>query len=138
MHKYAQFCPPGRTGRAARPGRSPSRRSESMAGTRTRSDKIMMAWFSVRVQARAPEGAPQVPHAVIDNGTDRLMDLLAEHDGIVSGDDRQWSATIGLEQPDPARAAVAGAALVEKLAAKAGMPPWPAVRVEAVREDLLE
>jgi len=36
------------------------------------------------------------------------------------------------------RAAAVAAALVESLAAKAGMPQWPAVRIEAVRADLLE
>jgi hypothetical protein len=96
----------------------------------------MMVWFSVRVQVRAPEDAP---HAVIDDAAaDRLMDLLTEHDGIVSSDDQQWNATISLEEPDPVRAAAVATALVESLAAKAGMPRWPAVRVEAVREDVLD
>jgi hypothetical protein len=96
----------------------------------------MTAWFSVHVQARAPQGAP---HAVIDDAAaDRLMDLLAEHDGIVSSGARQWDATLGLEEPDPIRAAAVAAALLETLAAKAGMPHWPMVRVEAVREDVLE
>jgi hypothetical protein len=52
--------------------------------------------------------------------------------------DRQWDVTIGLEQPGPVRAAAVAAALVETLAAKAGMPLWPTVRIEAVREDVLE
>jgi hypothetical protein len=96
----------------------------------------MTAWFSVHVQTRAPEGAP---HAVIDDAAaDRLMDMLAEHDGIVSSGDGKWDATLGLEEPDPVRAAAVAAALVDSLAAKAGMPRWPTVRVEAVREDVLE
>ena len=96
---------------------------------------IMTAWFSVHVQARAPDGAP---HAVIDDAADRLMDMLSEYDGIVSSGDGQWDVTIGLEEPDPVRAAAIAAALVETLAAKAGMPLWPTVRIEAVREDVLE
>jgi hypothetical protein len=93
------------------------------------------AWFSVHVQARAPEGAPP---ALIDDAADRLMDLLAEHDGIVSSGAAQWDATIGLEEPDPVRAAAVAAALVASLAVKAGLPDWPTVRVEAVREDVLD
>jgi hypothetical protein len=96
---------------------------------------IMTAWFSVNVQARAPDGAP---HAVIDDAADRLMDMLSEHEGIVASGDGQWDATISLEEPDPVRAAAVAAALVEALAARAGMPPWPTVRIEAVREDVLE
>jgi hypothetical protein len=96
---------------------------------------IMTAWFSVHVQARAPDGAP---HAVIDDAADRLMDMLSEHDGIVASGDGQWDVTISLEEPDPVRAAAVAAALVETLAARAGMPPWPTVRIEAVREDVLE
>lgn len=96
----------------------------------------MTSWYSVHVQARAPEG---IPHAVIDEAAaDRLMDMLAEHDGIVSGGAGQWDATIGLDGSDPLSAAATAAALVESLAAKAGMPRWPTVRVEAVREDVLE
>src|SRR5262249_45645432 len=40
--------------------------------------------------------------------------------------------------PDPDGAATEGARLVESLAAKAGMPCWPLVRLEAVREDVLD
>jgi hypothetical protein len=43
-----------------------------------------------------------------------------------------------LEEPEPVRAAAVAAALVESLAAFAGLPDWPMVRVEAVREDVLE
>ena len=61
-----------------------------------------------------------------------------EHDGIVSSGTGQWEVTIGLEEPDPVRAAAVAAALVESLAAAAGLPDWPMVRVEAVRQDVLE
>jgi hypothetical protein len=96
----------------------------------------MTAWFSVHMQARAPECAPHA--AINESAADSLMDMLAEHDGIVSCDDRQWDATIGIEESDPASAVSAATALVESLAAKAGMPRWPAVSIEAVREDLLD
>jgi hypothetical protein len=93
-------------------------------------------WFSVHVQARAPE--EEASTLIDDAAADRLMNLLAEHDGIVSSGAGQWGATIGLEEPDPVRAAAVAAALVGSLAAQAGLPNWPTVRVEAVREDVLE
>jgi hypothetical protein len=95
----------------------------------------MTAWFTVHVQARPPRDDP---HTVIDEAAaDRLMDMLADYDGIVSGSDGRWEATVSLEEPDPVRAAAVAAALVESLATQAGMPSWPAVRVEAIREDVL-
>jgi hypothetical protein len=93
------------------------------------------SWFSVHLEARAPEGVAQI---VNQDAADRLMDLLVQHDGIVSSGAGQWGVTIGLEEPDPVRAAAVAAALVESLAAAAGLPDWPMVRVEAVRDDVLE
>ena len=93
------------------------------------------AWFSVHLEARAPEGAAQT---VNEDAADRLRDLLVEHHGIVSSGAGQWVVTIRLEEPGPVRAAAVAAALVESLAAAAGLPDWPMVRVEAVREDVLE
>jgi len=93
------------------------------------------SWFSVHLEARAPEGVTQI---VNEDAADRLTDLLVEHHGIVSSRAGQWEVTIGLEEPDPVRAAAVGAALVGSLAATAGLPDWPMVRVAAVREDVLE
>ena len=93
------------------------------------------AWFRVRLEARAPEGVAQILN---EDAADRLTGLLAQHHGIVSADAGQWGVTIRLEEPDPVRAAAVAAALVESLAAVAGLPDWPMVRVEAVRQDVLE
>ncbi|HUK73230.1 MAG TPA: hypothetical protein VLW50_31530, partial [Streptosporangiaceae bacterium] len=96
----------------------------------------MMECYSVHVQTLAPAGAL---HSVAeDAAADKLMDMLADYDGIVSAGAGQWGATISIEEPGPVRAAAVAAALVESLAAEAGMPQWPAVRIEAVRADLLE
>jgi hypothetical protein len=92
------------------------------------------SWFSVHLEARAPEGVTQI---VDEDAANRLMDLLVAHDGIVSSRAGQWEVTIGLEEPGPVRAAAVAAALVESLAATAGLPDWPMVRVEAVRQDVL-
>ena len=93
------------------------------------------AWFSVHLEARAPEGVAQI---VDEDAADKLTGLLMQHHGIVSADAGQWGVTIGLEEPDPVRAAAVAAALVQSLAAVAGLPDWPMVRVEAVRQDVLE
>ena len=92
------------------------------------------SWFSVHLEARAPEGVTQI---VNEDAADRLTDLLVEHHGIVSSRAGQWGVTIDLEEPDPVRAAAVAAALVDSLAPAAGLPDWPMARIEAVREDLL-
>ena len=91
--------------------------------------------FSVHLEARAPEGAAQT---VNEDAAARLMDLLVQHHGTVSSGAGRWEVTIVLEEPGPVRAAAVAAALVESLAAAAGLPDWPMVRVAAVREDVLE
>jgi hypothetical protein len=93
-------------------------------------------WYSVHAEARA---SAEVQELTADEGAvDTLMELLEEHDGIVSSGTGSWDATISVQTRDAVDAAVQGFALIEKMAAKAGMPAWPTVRVEAVRQDVLE
>jgi RNA polymerase sigma factor (sigma-70 family) len=91
-------------------------------------------WYSVYVGAQAPPGADP---SVDDGAADELMDLLTEHSGVVSAGDTSWTATVSVTANDVRGAADVGAALVEGLARRAGMPAWPLVRCEAVREDVL-
>ena len=97
----------------------------------------MKAWFSVHVQARAPE-AGALRAVISDKAADKLMDLLADHDGVVASGDGRWDVTISVQENAPAEAAAEGAALVEAMASEAGMPRWPLVSVEAVRDDVLD
>ena len=90
--------------------------------------------FSVRVEVRAPRDAPDV---LTDDAGDELMDRLEEYDGIVSSGPRSWDATITIDAGDPRQAAEEGTRIITYWAAKSGMPSWPAVRVEAVRQDVL-
>jgi hypothetical protein len=90
--------------------------------------------FSVRVETRAPRDNRYVAD---DAAADELMDLLEDYDGVVSFGAQSWDAVITIPAASPREAATAGARLVEELAAKAGMPVWPAVRVEAIRQDVL-
>ena len=54
------------------------------------------------------------------------------------GDPQGWSARISIEARDAADAVAVAAALVTRLAADVGLPGWPVVRAEAVREDVLD
>ena len=91
--------------------------------------------FSVRVETRAPRDARDV--LPDDAATDGLMDLLKDYDGVVSSGPGSWDAIVTIPANDPRDAAEEAARMIEALAAKAGMPAWSAVRVEAVRQDVL-
>ena len=92
-------------------------------------------WYSVYAEALAPPGwtAP-----ADEDAADALTDLLEEHSGVVSAGAASWGATVSVPASDVREAAEHGASLIERMAHKAGMPSWPLVRAEAVREDVLE
>jgi len=95
-----------------------------------------MYWFSVLWVTRAPGG---VPHAVADDdAADTLMDLLEEHSGVVTAGTDSWGATVSIHAADALEAANTGGRLVGTMAMRAGMPAWPAVRTEVVRQDVLD
>jgi hypothetical protein len=93
-------------------------------------------WFSVHLATRAPGSL--IGEAELDVTGDRLMDLLTGHDGVVSTDGRAWSATVSVLADQARSAADMGAALIEARAAEAGLPGWPVVRLEALRQDVLD
>jgi hypothetical protein len=95
-----------------------------------------MDWFSVYVEARASEA--QVTVTVVDAAADILMDLLAACDGVVSAGAESWDATVSVQADCVSKAAAVGAALIESRATDAGLPRWPTVRIEAVRQDVLD
>lgn len=88
------------------------------------------------MQARAPVGAPHSTPGEAAAG--KLMDLLEDYDGIVSAGADSWDATISIQSHASAAAAGDGAVLIQEMASKAGMPDWPAVRIEAIRQDVLD
>jgi hypothetical protein len=95
-----------------------------------------LIWFSVHVEARASAGEPI--SEVDDASVDVFMDLLKAYDGVVGNSDRSWTATVSIEKPDPRQAVADAVLLIQSLAETAGMPAWPMVRAEAVRDDVLE
>ena len=92
-------------------------------------------WFYVRAEAWAPGGQRPVP--INDIPADALMELLEPHHGIVSCGGRLWSVAVSVEEPDLVQAVAAGTGIIMRLAQQAGMPQWPLVRVEAMRDDVL-
>lgn len=93
--------------------------------------------YTVHIETRASAGDTQV---VSYDAIDALMDLLAPHEGIVSGGPEwtSWDATVGVDAADPAEALNFGAGIVLEYAEKAGLPSWPTVKAEVVRDDVLE
>jgi hypothetical protein len=90
-------------------------------------------WWSVTVESRA-DGAGHID----DGATARLLDLTAPYGGRVSasGEPARWTATIDLEAASAADAVAEGVRLLSALGIDAGMPGWPVVRAEAVRDDV--
>jgi hypothetical protein len=91
-------------------------------------------WWSVTVEART-EGAGQIE----DDAVEKFLDLSEPYSGSIStgGDPPRWTATVGLEAEGVADAVAEAIRLLTLLAADAGLPVWPVVRAEAVREDVL-
>jgi hypothetical protein len=65
------------------------------------------------------------------------MDQLEDYDCIVSTGPGGWVVTITIAALMAGIAVEMGANMIERYAAKVGMPSWPTVRVEAVRQDIL-
>ncbi len=93
-------------------------------------------WYSIHMEARASADAQFL--TVDEDAADILTDLLEEHDGVVSAGTGTWDATISVQAANAWEATGSGLDVIEKLADKAGMPNWPAVRVDVLRQDVLE
>lgn len=95
-----------------------------------------MDWYSIHLEARPPADALDI--SVDEDASDALMELLGEHDGVVSAHTGGWDVTFSVEAPSAWEAVLTSAPLAEKLASKAGMPSWPFARAQAVRQDVLD
>jgi hypothetical protein len=93
-----------------------------------------MESFSVRVETRAPMDAQD---AVTDDAVDELMDLLEPYEAVVAAGPGSWDATVTVLAEHSLHAIEQGAQLIEEMAAKARLPSWPAVHIEAIRQDVL-
>jgi len=95
-----------------------------------------MEWFSVHIAARAPAGSSD--GADLEAAGDVLMDLLAAQNGVVSAGYGGWDATVSVQAEHVRSAAERGSETIEAKAAEAGFPGWPVVRLETVRQDVLD
>ncbi len=95
-----------------------------------------MEW-SVLIETEAEGASVDEDQAAVLVG--RLVEQLADYGGAVAGDHRGWSARISIETSadiDAAfRAIEAGRQAVVGAALRAGFPPWPVIRAEAIEAD---
>jgi hypothetical protein len=91
--------------------------------------------FSVRVEARAPLDSGDI--FTDEAAADELMDRLEEYEGVVAAGRRSWNATATIAAFSLREAVENGMTLITSLADKCGMPKWPVVCAEAIREDVL-
>jgi hypothetical protein len=91
-----------------------------------------VTFYSVLIETRS-DGAGEIDQAALDT----FADAIEPYHAAVSGGARSWSAGINVEAAGAADAAALAAALVTLLAKQAGLPAWPIVRAEAIREDVL-
>jgi hypothetical protein len=95
-----------------------------------------MDGYSVYLEARAPgdETGRDFEGTVIDE----FAHLLEPLSGVLAGNQGNWSVQASVYADDPFEAVTHVSGKVLAQAAKAGVPLWPIVRIEAVREDLLD
>lgn len=96
-------------------------------------EEATVTFFSVLIQTRADD-AGDLDRAALN----AFADAAEPYQATVRGGMRSWSARIRVEASGAADGAALGAALVTLLAKQAGLPAWPVVRAEAVREDVLD
>jgi hypothetical protein len=92
--------------------------------------------WSVYLETLAPDGAG-APYDMFARAS-ALMDLLTEQGAVTAADERSWSVQMAVTAESSAEALAAAGELVAKAAARAGLPDWPLVRLEAVWDELVE
>jgi len=93
-----------------------------------------MPTWNIMVEARGP--ARSRPLNPGDGSLGAFLDELRTWHGSAGGGDRAWDARITVKAKDTAEAHAIGTQVVSSAAKRAGLPAWPLVRVEVVREDL--
>ena len=71
-------------------------------------------------------------------GFNQFMDVLADNFGSVAAGDHAWSAQITISASTPGAALDLAADVIDMGIKKSGMPAWPFVRAEIVRDDELD
>ncbi len=92
-----------------------------------------MTYYSVVIETRDNDGSP-----LTEDAFRAFAAAVQPFDGVTGFGDESWSARLSVEADSTAGAVALGAALVTSLAGQAGLPAWPVVCAEAVREDVLD
>jgi hypothetical protein len=94
-----------------------------------------MVWYSVSIDTRGDN-----PSDVTEEAIDAFVDSLRPHSRVAIGgaDPPRWGATISVEADSAVLAVTKAAAIIRRLGADAWLPDRPVVKVEAVREDVLD
>jgi hypothetical protein len=92
-------------------------------------------WYNVLIERRGDD-----PAAVTQDAMFAFHDALVEHSGQVTGGPGyvSYGARLSVEADSPIKAAMEALVYVRCAALDAGLPNWPAVRTESVREDVFE
>lgn len=94
-----------------------------------------MDWWSVFMETLGDDET-----LVTDFALGVLAGLVAPYSGVVTGGGRHavWGARLSVEAATPGDAFASAATILDAAATAAGLPAWPVVRVEIVRDDLLD
>jgi len=93
-------------------------------------------WWSVHLELAAEVARAHIDP--LDERLDLLAELLASHDGVVSCSEKSLSLRCSVTNERYDGALGEGSEIMQKALVEAGLPDWPVVRVEAVRQDRLE
>jgi hypothetical protein len=97
--------------------------------------RAWVEWWSVYVETRG-----QDPALVTDDAIGDFVTALVPHSGIVTGggEHPRWGATVSVEAATAADSVTKAVGLVTETGSHAGLPAWPVIRAETVREDVLD
>ena len=107
----------------------------AVAGVPALADAGHDAWWSVSVEHRGADLS-----LVDDEALGELVTALSPHSGVVTGGGGHpaWGATVSVQAATAVEAVIEAALIVDRHGAEVGLPWWPIVRAEAVREDALD
>lgn len=92
--------------------------------------------YSVLVEAHAIRGG--FPVEEMELHLDDFADLVAARHGTAGATSSSWQARVSIDAANAELAAAEGLRFVTECAAKASLPRWPVVRLEAVLGDVLD
>lgn len=96
-----------------------------------------MDGYSILVETHAPDDAGEMGDVGVQ-AVDDLTDALAARSAVVTYSPTGWAVRLSIDAEAEVQALARGHDITLTQAVRAGLPAWPVVRVEAVREDVLD